>query len=97
MRSQEGQHNQAGQRDPVRPGHGLERVLCADCGLQIDYVIGGAGLMVVAMIEGVVMIEVVLMIEVVAVPRMHIRAEIGGGTDVRMRRIERHQQNAEVQ
>ncbi len=55
---------------------------------------GGASLMIVVMV--VVMIEAKLMIEVMAVTRMHIRAE-RGGIDVRMRRIERHQQDAEVQ
>lgn len=90
LRNQKRQHNQGSQRYPVQPGQGLEKILRAGHGSQIDYVIGvGAGLMIV--------IVVVMVIEVVAVPRMHVRAEIGSGTDVRMRRIERHQHDAEVQ
>lgn len=41
-------------------------------------------------------VPVVIGIEIVAVARMHIRAQVRGGTDVRVRRIERHQQDAEV-
>lgn len=83
---QQGQHHQGGQRHPVRPEHGLESVLRADRSPQIDYVFrSGAGLMIV------------MRIEVMAVPRMDVRAERSLATDVRMRRIERHQQHAEVQ
>ena len=90
LRNQKRQHNQRSQRYPVQPSQGLEKILRADRGLQINYVIGGgAGLMVV--------IVVMMVIEVVAVPRMNVRAEVGSGTDVRMRRIERHQHHAEVQ
>lgn len=49
------------------------------------------------LIARAVLIVFVPAVEIVAMARMHVGAQSRRGTDVRMRGIERHQQNAEVQ